>query len=161
MSATLFPDHDFGNDPAPRPPWMTQALNSVGASEADILALSKLPAGGSDGGGGDGNTLARAFRFLMELRTDKGAKLAVFERFALEAAKRGWPIPIGAETLAGKARYDVKGFTVDNDLRPFYVLCVLQRNPSLVGKLELNSGEALALAATGWKESGESDGGES
>ncbi len=94
-------------------------------------------------------------REFLSHESKHGAEvLNAFGDLATVAKNRGWNLPVGADTLRGWARGTVKGFTLHNNLAPFYVAALALIRPDLCGGVLAFSAECLeALRDAGWQPS--------
>ena len=80
--------------------------------------------------------------------------LQVFYSLASLAKQRGWPLPLGADTLRGWSFRTVKDFTLHNDFAPFYAAALLALWPKeLANCIECDAELPKQLLASGWKPS--------
>jgi hypothetical protein len=68
-----------------------------------------------------------------------------------EILGREYPKTVGADSIFGKARCDVRGFEITNDLRPFYVRILAARRPAAeVERITFNTSWADLLIVARW-----------
>jgi len=67
-----------------------------------------------------------------------------------EILGRDYPAAVGADSIFGKARCDVEGFEINNDLRPFYVRILAARRPNDADRITLCASWADLLIAACW-----------
>jgi len=95
--------------------------------------------------------------FLFHESKHGASVLKVLEEQAM-AAKNP---PVGSMTLIGGCRCNVNGFTLANDLGPFYAAALAILKPELRGVLDVGDAFMNALRDAGWKPSPPAKGGES
>lgn len=67
-----------------------------------------------------------------------------------EILGRSYPATVGADSIFGKARCDVEGFEINNDLRPFYVRILAAKRPEGFHRITLCDSWADFLIVAGW-----------
>lgn len=128
--------------PRPLAGYMARELRAVNAPEIDERTLERIPRE---------EDREKVHAFLLTLRGPMGSKvLAHFERIAAPIIRRGWNLPVGCETLRGHARATVRGFTLNNDLAPFFVAALRAIHPEWAASLELSAPLARLLLALEW-----------
>lgn len=100
-----------------------------------------------------GKARAKIVEFLADYTKHGPQTLALMRRRAERVKRRGWPLPIGADTLRGVLRFGVRGFTLCNDFAPFYVAALAEICPELRGILERKAALPQTLIRLGWKPS--------
>ena len=99
----------------------------------------------------------RHFLFHEKRHGDK--VLPVFCGMVEEAMKRGWNLPIGSITLAGGGRMNVEGFTLTNNLAPFYVAAVAIMRPDLRAVIDIGEDFLESLRCERWEPTKRAEGG--
>lgn len=100
-----------------------------------------------------GRSRSKVAEFLADYAKHGPQTLALMQRRAERAKRRGWPLPIGADTMRGVLRFGVRGFTLCNDFAPFYVSALAVIRPDLQGILERKAALPKTLISLGWKPS--------
>jgi hypothetical protein len=127
------------------------ALVRLGLLEADVAALERvlpyLPE--------VEETRAEARRAFVEAMLHfRGHGAKILEGLGLcfdEILGRDFQPTIGADSIFGKARCDVKGFEINNDLRPFYVRILAARRPAAEAeRISFNTSWADLLIVARW-----------
>jgi hypothetical protein len=126
------------------------ALVRLGLLEEDVAALERVASFTSNE-----NERAEAHRFFVEAMLHyrrHGVKIleglgSCFD----EILGREYPKTVGADSIFGKARCDVKGFEITNDLRPFYVRILSARRPAAEAeRITFNTSWADLLIVARW-----------
>jgi len=89
--------------------------------------------------------------FLIYDRKHGPKILRVFLRLVRVAQARGWPLPLGADTLRGWARGTRRRFHIVNDFVPFYVAGIAVLCPELRHLLTREADLPERLLAAGWR----------
>ena len=76
--------------------------------------------------------------------------LPTWERLAEKAIRRGWNLPLGCDRLQGWAAGEKRGLTMNNDLRPFYIVALRIKRPEFAPHLEHTARLPRALLTLEW-----------